>query len=96
MRGVGGCLIAKLASRSDLHAHEPLLEASMGMAGKLAAGGQSDHGVNAGGGMCYQVARFGGPLLGVRHARLVGRGVVPLRGLADRGAIAIRAWVIPA
>ena len=48
MLGVGDHLLAKLASSGDLHAHEPLLEASMEMSGKLAPGWQSDHGVNAG------------------------------------------------
>ena len=78
MLGVGDHLLAKLASSGDLHAHEPLLEASMEMSGKLAPGWQSDHGVNAGGGMCYQVARFGGPLPGVPHVRLVGRGAIAM------------------
>ena len=34
VRGVGGCLLAKLASSGVLRAGEPVLEASMEMAGK--------------------------------------------------------------
>jgi hypothetical protein len=37
MRGVGGCLLAKLVSSGVLRADEPILEASMEMAGKLAS-----------------------------------------------------------
>jgi hypothetical protein len=36
MRGVGGCLLVKLGSSGVLRADEPILEASMEMAGKLA------------------------------------------------------------
>ena len=41
-------LPAKLVSSGVLRAHEPLLEASIKMAGKLAPGWQSGHVVNAG------------------------------------------------
>jgi hypothetical protein len=57
-------------------AEEPILEASMEMAGKLAPGRQSGHGVNVGAGVCYQVARFGGLPPGLPHARLGGRGAI--------------------
>jgi hypothetical protein len=59
--GVDDYLLAKLVSSDVLRADEPILEASMQMAGKLAPGRQSGHGVNAGAGVRYQVARFGGP-----------------------------------
>src|SRR5271170_1000078 len=63
--GVGGYLLAKLVSGGVLRAHEPLLEASIEMAGKLAPGRQSCR-VNARAGVRYQVARFGGPPPGLR------------------------------
>jgi hypothetical protein len=37
MRGVGDCLLVKVVSSVVLHAYEPILEASMEMAGKLAS-----------------------------------------------------------
>jgi hypothetical protein len=60
----------------------------MEMAGKLAPGRQSGHGVNARAGVRCQVAGFGGPPSGLPHARLGGRGAASLRCLASRGAIA--------
>jgi hypothetical protein len=88
MLGAGGCLLAKLVSSGILRAHEPLLEASIEMAGKLAPGRQSGHLVNAGAGVCRQVPRFGGPPSDLPHARLGGRGAVSPRCLASRGALA--------
>jgi hypothetical protein len=58
----------------------------MEMAGKLAPGWQpSDHGVDVGARMRYQVARFGGPLPGVPHARLVGRVAIAMRARVVAG-----------
>ena len=61
----------------------------MAMAGKLAPDRRSGHGVNAGGGVCYQVARFGALLWGLPPARLGDRGaVLPARGaIADAGVM---------
>ena len=84
MLGVDDYLLAKLVSSGVLRADEPILEASMEMAGKLASGRQSCR-VNAGAGVRYQVARFGGPSSGLPHAQLDGRGA-SLRCLAGRDA----------
>jgi hypothetical protein len=86
MLGVDDYLLAKLVSSGVLRADEPILEASMEMAGKLASGRQSCR-VNAGAGVRYQVARFGGPSSGLPHAQLDGRGA-SLRCLAGWDAIA--------
>jgi hypothetical protein len=43
MLGGGGWLLAKLGGSGVLHVHEPLLEASIEVAGKLAPGRQSGH-----------------------------------------------------
>ena len=87
MRGVDDYLIVKVASSGVLRAHEPLLEASIKMAGKLAPGRQSGRGVNAGSAVAYQVARFGPPS-GPSHTPDGGRAAASLRCLAGRGAIA--------
>jgi len=87
MLGVDDYLLAKLVGSGVLRADEPILEASMEMAGKLASGRQSCR-VNAGAGVRYQVARFGGPSSGLPHAQLDGRGAASLRCLAGRDAIA--------
>jgi hypothetical protein len=52
----------------------------MAMAGKLARGTQSGR-VNAGAAVRYQVARCGGPLSGLPHARLGGQGAVLPAGM---------------
>jgi hypothetical protein len=57
------------------------------MAGKLAPGRRSDHGVNAGAGGRYQVARFGGPPPGLPEARPGLRGWKPVHCFVGRGAI---------
>ena len=59
----------------------------MEMAGKLAPGRRSGHGVNAVAGVRCRVAGFGGPS-GLPPAGLGGRGVVSLRCPASRGVIA--------
>ena len=82
----GGYLLVKLVSSGVLRAQEPLLEASIKMAGKLAPGRQSCHGVNAGAGVRYQVARIGSPPSGLPNARLGGRGAASLHCLAGGGA----------
>jgi hypothetical protein len=64
------------------------LEASIKMAGKLASGRQSGHGINAGAGVRYQFARIGGPPSGLPGSRAGGWRAVSLRRLAGRGAIA--------
>jgi hypothetical protein len=87
MRGVDDYLLVKLASSGILRAHKPLLEASINMAGKLALGRQSCHGVNVGSAVAYQVARFGPPS-GLPHTRHGGRDPASLHCFADRGAIA--------
>jgi hypothetical protein len=46
----GAYLLVKLVTSGVLRAQEPLLGASIKMAGKLAPGGRSGHGVNAGAG----------------------------------------------
>jgi hypothetical protein len=84
----GTHLPAKLVRSGVLRAHEPLLEAPIEMAGKLARGRQSCHGVNAGADVRHQVARIGNPPSGASRARLGGQGAASLRCLADRGAIA--------
>jgi hypothetical protein len=83
----GGYLLVKLVSSGVLRAQEPLLEASIKMAEKLAPGRQSGHGVNAGAAVRYQVARIGSPPSGLPHARLGGRGAASLHCLAGGGAI---------
>ena len=60
----------------------------MEMAGELAPDRQSGLGIDAGTGVCCQVARFGGQPSDLRHALLGGRGAASLRCLARRGAIA--------
>jgi hypothetical protein len=74
MRG-GGYLLARLVGSGVLRAQEPLLEASIKMAGQLAPGRQSGH-------------IKGRPLLGLSHTRLGGRGAASLRCLGGRGVIA--------
>jgi hypothetical protein len=81
-------LLARLVSSGVASADEPLLEASIEMAGKLGPGRQSGHGVNAGITVRRQVARFAGPPPGLPDARLGGRSTDSLRCLAGRGAIA--------
>jgi hypothetical protein len=88
MFGAGGYLLAKLVGSGVLHAHEPLLEASIEMAGKFAPGRQSCHGVNPGADVRHQVARIGSPPSGVPHAQLGGPGAASLRRLPGRGTIA--------
>jgi hypothetical protein len=88
MLGGSGYLLAKLGGGGVLHAHEPLLEASIEMAGKLAPGRRSCRGVNAGAAVGHQVARVSGPPAHFPHARLGGQGAASLRCLADPGAIA--------
>jgi hypothetical protein len=90
MLGGSGYLLAKLVGSGVLHAHELLLEAPIEMAGKLAPGRQSGHGVNAGADVRHQVARIGSPPSGLPHARPGGPGAASLRCLAGRGAIAGR------
>jgi hypothetical protein len=68
--------LAKPVSSGVLRADEPILEASMEMAGKLAPGRQSGHGINAGTGVRCQAARFGGRPSDLPHARLGGRGAI--------------------
>ena len=82
MPGFGGFLLVKLVSSDVLRADEPILEASMEMAGKPAPGRQSGHGVNAGAGLRYRIARVAGPPPGLPHASLGGRGAT-----ADAGAM---------
>jgi hypothetical protein len=84
----GGYLLVKLVSSGVLRAQEPLLEASIKMAGKLAPGWRSGHGVNAGAAVRYQVAGIGSPPSGLPHARLGGRGAASLHCLAGGGAVA--------
>ena len=48
MLGVDDYLLAKLVSSGVLPGDEPILEASMEMAGELAPDRQSGHGINAG------------------------------------------------
>jgi hypothetical protein len=88
MRGVDGYLLAKLVSSGVLRGDEPILEASMEIAGELAPDRQSGHGINAGTGVRCQVAGFGGRPSDLPHALLGGRGAVSLRCLASQGAIA--------
>ena len=88
MRGVNDYLLAKLVSSGVLRGAEPILEASMEMAGELAPGRQSGHGINAGAGVRCRAARFGGRPSDLPHAPLGGRGAASLRCLASRGAIA--------
>jgi hypothetical protein len=87
LRGVGGCLLDKLVRSGVLRADEPILEAWMEMAGKLAPGPQSCRGDNAGPGVLYHVARIDGLPSGLPHAGLGGRSASSLRCLAGRGAI---------
>jgi hypothetical protein len=75
-----------------LHAHEPLLEASIEMAGKLAPGRQSSRGVNAGADV-HQPARIRSLLSRLPCARLRGLGAASLRCLAGRGSMAGRAAI---
>jgi hypothetical protein len=79
MRGAGDYLLAKLVRSGVVRADEPLLEAPMEMAGKLAWGRQPGHGVNVGAGVRYQVARVGSPPPGRPDAGLGGRGAESLR-----------------
>jgi hypothetical protein len=88
MLGVDDYPLARLVSRGVLRADEPILEASMEMAGELAPDRQSGHGINAGTGVRCQVARFGGRPSDIPHALVGGRGAASLRCLASRGAIA--------
>jgi hypothetical protein len=88
MLGVDDYLLVKLVSSGVLRADEPILEASMEMAGKLAPDRQSGHGINSGAGVRCQVARLGSPPPGLPHNRLGGRGAASLRCLASRGATA--------
>jgi hypothetical protein len=83
-----GCLLTKLASSGVPRVGEPILEASMEMAGELAPDPRSGHGINAGTGVRYQAARFGGRLSDLPYALLGGRGAASPRCLASRGAIA--------
>jgi hypothetical protein len=87
MLGAGGCLLAKLVSSGILRAHEPLLEASIEMAGKLAPGRQSGHGVNAGADVRHQAVKIDSPPSYVPYTRH-SRGAASLRCLAGRGAVA--------
>jgi hypothetical protein len=87
LRGIGGCLLDKLVRSGVLRADEPILEAWMEMAGKLAPGPQSCRGDNAGPGVLYHVARIDGLPSGLPHAGLGGRSAASLRCLAGRGAI---------
>jgi hypothetical protein len=80
-------LLARLVSSGVASADEPLLEASIEMAGKLALGRQSGHGVNTGISVRRQVARFAGPPPGLPDARLGDRSAESLRCLAGRDAI---------
>ena len=86
MRGVDDYLLAKLVGSVSC-ADEPILEASMEMARKLAPGRQSCR-VNAGAGVRYQAAGFGGPPPGLPAAQLGSRGAATLRCLAGGGVIA--------
>jgi hypothetical protein len=86
MRGVDDYLLAKLVGSVSC-ADEPILEASMEMARKLAPGRQSCR-VNAGAGARYQVAGFGGPPPSLAAAQLGTRGAARLRCLVGRGVIA--------
>jgi hypothetical protein len=70
-----------------VRADELILEASIKMAGKLASGRQSCR-INAGAGVRYQVAGFGGPPSGLPGSRAGSWWVVSLRCLAGRGVIA--------
>jgi hypothetical protein len=74
LRSVGVFLLVKLASSGVRALMTGSGEASGEMAGKLAPGRQSGHGVNAETGV-RQVARSGGPLPSVPHAQLGGRAV---------------------
>lgn len=81
-------LLIKLASSGILHTPELLLEASIEMAGKLAPGRRSGHGVNAGASVRHQRARIAPPPPGLFHARLRGSSAAPPPCLAVRGATA--------
>jgi hypothetical protein len=85
-RGVDNYLLVKLASNGVLRVNEPLLEATIKMAG-IAPGRQSGQ-LNAGAAVRYQVARIGGPLSGLPRTWLGGRGGASLRCLCGWGAIA--------
>ena len=99
MRGVDDYLLAKLVSSGVLRADEPLLEASIEMAGKLAPGRQSGHGVNAGAGVRYQVARIRWPAVGSAAcpAGRPGRSVLALscRPGCHRRCRRHGCWVVP-
>jgi hypothetical protein len=88
MRGVDDYLLAKLVSSGVLRGDEPILEASMEMAGELAPDRQPGHGINAETGVRCQVAGFGGRPSDLPHALLGGRGAASLGCTASRGAIA--------
>jgi hypothetical protein len=88
LHGVGGRLLAKLVSSSVLRAGEPILEASMELAGKLARVGSQVAASMLWAGARCQVAGFDGPLPGLPHAGLGWPGAASLRCLADQGAIA--------
>jgi hypothetical protein len=77
----------RLASSGILRALEPLLEASIEMAGKLAPGQQSGH-VNAGTVVRRQAAMIGSPSSGLPHVRLGGQGAGFPRRIAGRVAMA--------
>jgi hypothetical protein len=87
LRGIGGCLLGKLVRSGVLRADEPIVEAWMEMAGKLAPGPQSCRGDNAGPGVLYHVARIDGLPSGLPRAGLGGRSAASLRCRAGRGAI---------
>jgi hypothetical protein len=87
MLDVGGCLLVRLAGSGILRAHEPLLEASIEMAGKLAPGQQSGH-VDAGTVVRHRAARIGSPSSGLPHVRLGGQDAAFPRQIAGRVAVA--------
>jgi hypothetical protein len=85
-RGVDNYLLVKLASSGVLRVHEPLLEATIKMAGTRA--GSAVRSSQRGSAVRYQVARIGGPPSGLPRTWLGGRGPASLRCLCGWGAIA--------
>jgi hypothetical protein len=85
IRGVDDYLLIKLASSGVLRAHEPLVEASIKMAGTRA--GLAVRSRRRRAAVRYRVTRIGSPPSGLPYLRLGGGGTASLRCPVGSGAV---------